>query len=111
MSSGAPRLPHNPFEYGIASQVINVVATRSQTGAPQVLIVAVDSLERVTQGSRHKGLVDSIGQSRLPMTFGLANGTANLPQGTLSGYNTEEGVVKSMALKVLQVPLFSGAQL
>ena len=45
------------------------------------------------------------------MTFGLADVAANLPQGTPGGKDTEEGVVKSLALKVLQVPLFSGAQL
>ena len=110
-SGGAPRLPHDPFEYGAASQVIGAVATRSQTGAPQVSTVAVDPLGRVTQGARHKGPVDGIGQSRLPMTFGLADVAANLPQGTPGGNDTEEGVVKSLALKVLQVPLFSGAQL
>ena len=30
-SSGVPRLPHDPFEYGAAGQVICAVATRSQT--------------------------------------------------------------------------------
>ena len=110
-SGGAPRLPHNPFEYKAAGQVISAVATRSQTGAPQIFIVAVDPLGRVTQGARHKGPVDGIGQSRLPMTFGLANVVANLPQGTPGGNDKEESVVKSLALKVLQVPLFSRAQL
>ena len=55
--------------------------------------------------------MDGIEQSRLPMTFGLADVVANLPQGTLGGNDTEEGVVKGLALKVLQVPLFLGAQL
>ena len=91
--------------------MISAVATRSQTGAPQVPTIAVDPLGRVTQGARHKGPVDGIGQSRLPMTFGLADVAANLPQGTPGGNDMEEGVVKSLALKVLQVPLFSGAQL
>ena len=91
--------------------MISAVATLSQTGAPQVPTVAVDPLGRVTQGARHKGLVDGIGQLRLPMTFGLANVATNLPQGTPGGNDTEEGVVKSLALKVLQIPLFLGAQL
>ena len=86
--------------------MISVVATRSQTGAPQLPTVAVDPLGRVTQGAQHKGPVDGIGQSRLPMTFGLADVAANLPQGTPGGNDTEEGVVKSLALKVLQVPFF-----
>ena len=108
---GAPRLPHNPFEYGGAGQVISALATRSQTRAPQVPTLAVDPLGRVMQGARHKGPVDGIGQSRLPMTFGLADVAANLSQGTPGGKDTEEGVVKSLALKVLQVSLFSWAQL
>ena len=87
-SSGAPRLPHEEFEYGAAGQVISVVATQSQTGAPQVPIVAVDPLGRVMQGARHKGPVDGIGQSRLPMTFGLADVAASLPQGTPGGNDT-----------------------
>ena len=91
--------------------MISAVATRSQTGAPQVPTVAIDPLGRVTQGARHKGPVDGIGQSRLPMTFGLADVIANLPQRTPCSNDTKEGVVKSLALKVLQVPLFSGAQL
>ena len=110
-SSGTPRLPHDPFEYGAAGQVISAVATWSQTGAPQVPTVAVDPLGRVTRGARHKGPVDGIRQSRLPMTFGLADVAANLPQGTPGGNDTEEGVIKSLALKILQVPFFSGAQL
>ena len=87
------------------------MATRSQTGVPHVPTVAVDPLGRVTQGARHKGPVDGILQSRLSMTFGLADIAATLPQGTPGGNDTEEGVVKSLALKVLEVPLFSGAQL
>ena len=55
----------------------------------------------MTQGARHKGPVDGIGQLRLPMAFGLADVAANLPQGTPGGNNTEEGVVKSLVLKVL----------
>ena len=74
------------------------MATQSQTGAPQVLTVAVDLVGRVIQGVRHKGLMDGIGQSRLPMTFGLVDVAANLPQGTLGGNDTEEGVVKSLVV-------------
>ena len=52
--------------------------------------------------------MDGIGQSRLPMTFGLTDVATNLPQGTPGSNDTEEGVVKSLALKVLQVPLSRG---
>ena len=62
----------------------------------------------VTQGARHKGPVDGIGQLRLPMTFGLADVATNLPQGTPGGNDTEESVVKSLALKVLQVHYSQG---
>ena len=68
---------------------------------------------RVAQGTRHKGPTDGIGQSRLPMTFGLADVAAAMSHGTPSGIDTilEEDIVKGLALKVLQVPLFSGIQL
>ena len=48
-SNVAPRLAHDPFEYGAAGQVISAVATRSQTNVPQVPTVVVDPLGRVTQ--------------------------------------------------------------
>ena len=35
------------------------------------------------------------------MTFGLADVSANLPQGTPGSNDTKEGVVKSLALKML----------
>ena len=43
------------------------------------------------------------------MTFGLADVAAAMPHGTPSGSDTisEENIVKGLALKVLQVPLFS----
>ena len=90
--------------------MISAVATRSQTGAPQAPTVVVDPVVRVEQGTRHKGPTDGIGQSRLPMTFGLADVAAAILHGTPSGNDTisEEDIVKGLALKVLQVLCFQG---
>ena len=112
-SNSTSRLPYDPFEYGAAGQVISAVATRSKTGAPQAPTVVVDPMVRVEQGTRHKGPTDGIGQSRLPMTFGLADVAVAMSHSTPSGShtNSKEDIVKGLALKVLQVPLFSGIQL
>ena len=47
------------------------------------------------------------------MTFGFADVTAAMPHGTPSGSDTisKEDIVKGLALKVLQVPLFLRIQL
>ena len=50
-SNSTSRLPYDPFEYGAAGQVISVVATRSQTGAPHAPTVVVDPMVRVEQGT------------------------------------------------------------
>ena len=112
-SIAIPQPPYNPFEYGATGQVINAVATRSKTRAPQAPIMLVDPQSKVQQGIQYKGPADGIGQSRLPMTLGLADVVATILQGTTSGNNTisKTDVVKSLALKVLEVPLFSGIQL
>ena len=59
----------------------------------------------MTQGARHKGPLDGIGQSRLPVTFGLADVAPNLPQGTPGSNDMEENVVKSLALKDVASPI------
>ena len=93
--------------------MISAVATRSQTKAPQAPTLVVDPMVIVKQGTQHKGPTDGIGQSRLPMTFGLADVAAAISHGTPSGSDTisEEDIIKGLALKVLQVPFFSGFQL
>ena len=107
--------PHDPFAYGAAGQVVGAAATRSQTGAlppppPMVPLTNVDEWR-----SRYKGPADAIGQTRLPMTFDMADVMTPTPGKILSKGKVstvvEEDVLKGLALKVLQVPLFSGAQL
>ena len=65
--------------------------------------------------SRHKGPANAIGQARLPMTFDIADVMTPIPGKVLLeskvSTDVEEDVLKGLALKVLQVPLFSGAQL
>ena len=67
------------------------------------------------QRPRHKGPTDAIGQARLPITFDMADVMTPTPRKVLleSKVSTavEEDVLKGSALKVLQVPLFLGAQL
>ena len=119
--SGASRsgtrghFPHDPIEYGAAGQVVGAMATRSQTGAlppppPMVPLTNVDE-----QRSCHKGPADAIGQARLSMTFDMADVMTPTPGKVLLESKVsnavEEDVLKGLALKVLQLPLFSGAQL
>ena len=113
-SSTRGHFPHDPFEYGAVGQVVGAAATRSQTGAlppppPMVPLTNVDE-----RRSCHKGPADAIEQARLPMTFDMADVMApiseKVPKGKVS-IVVEEDVLKGLALKVLQVPLFSGAQL
>ena len=95
--------------------MVGAAVTRSHTRAlppppPMVPLTNVDE-----RRSRHKGPVDAIGQARLPMTFDMADVMTPTPGKVLleSKVSTvvEEDVLKGLALKVLQVPLFSGAQL
>ena len=74
-STSGPRghFPHDPFEYGAVGQVVGAAATQSQTGAlppppPMVPLTNVDE-----RRSRHKRLANAIGQTRLPMTFDMAD--------------------------------------
>ena len=107
--------PHDPFKYGAAGQVVGATVTRSQIGGlpPPLPIVPLTNVDE--RRSCHKGPVDAIGQARLPMTFNMADVMTPTPGKVLleSKVSTvvEEDVLKGLALKVLQVPLFSGAQL
>ena len=51
MLSGASCLPHDPFEYGAVGQVVNTMATQSQTRVPKVPTNEFDLLGRVRQGA------------------------------------------------------------
>ena len=91
------------------------MATRSQTGSlppPPPMIPLVNVNER---RSHHKGPADAIGQARLPMTFDMVDVMTPTPGKVLLETKVstavEKDVLKGLALKVLQVPLFSGAQL
>ena len=50
------------------------IATRSQLSKPPGMpIVVIDSLAQDEPHALHKGLADRIGQSKLALTFGLAD--------------------------------------
>src|SRR6478672_1209406 len=116
-STYSPSPPHRQdrFEYGAFGEVVAAAATTSQMNGPYKTSDVVD--DSVAQGGpnvRHKGPADSIGQSRLPLTFGLADVMASPSQGAhvkRGDAYVEGDLVKSLALKVLEIPLFSGVQL
>jgi hypothetical protein len=72
-----------------------------------------DSIAQGEPCTRHKGPTDNIGQSRLPLTFGLVDVVTSSSQGAISkGQDVHVGkdLVKRLALKMLEVPLFSKIQ-
>ena len=92
-----------------------VVATRSLlAGVPNRLVEVKDSVASSEPNVRFKGPADNIGQSRLPLTFGLADVVASPSLGAhvkRRDAHVEEELVKNLARKVLEIPLFSGIQL
>ncbi len=111
----SPHQKQDRFEYGAIGEVVAAVATRSQVQASSNMDGEVrNSVPQGEPNVRHKGPADSIGQSRLPLTFGLADVVATPSQvGAIQKEDAagREDVVKSLALKVLEIPLFSGIQL
>ena len=112
-SSSKPGLDR--FEYGALGEVVAAVATRSQgSSLPVAPMVEENSATQGRPHVRHQGPSDSIGQSRLPLTFGLADVVTGPSLETISSErdSAKEGdMVKSLAFKLLEVPLFSGVQL
>ena len=80
-------------------------------GVPNRPSEVKDSVAPSEPNVRHKGPADSIGQSRLPLTFGLADvvATSSKEANSKEGDGHEEqSLVKNLALKVLKILLFSG---
>jgi len=104
-TSSNSKLDSNRFEYGAIGELVVVVATRSQTNAVLVALVVEENI--AIQGGlhvRHQGPPDSIGQSRLPLTFGLANVVSGPLLGAISNRGDspkEKDIVKDLALKLL----------
>ena len=96
------------FLYGASGQVSATVAPCAQTTAQ---VVAPSSTPVVSSGHpRHVKLPDHIGQSRLPLSFSIADAapaitapSTSMPQ-TLS---THRDAAYSLAYKVLQLPVFA----
>ena len=103
------------FEYGAVGEMTAAVATRAQMKTPSsVPMVGGDSVAPKEPIVRHKGPADSIGQSRLPLSFGLADVAPrqfDLQINKEAETSMQEDMVKGLALKLLEIPLFSGVQL
>lgn len=62
------------FEYGAIGEILGNVATRFQTKTPwSVSMVGGNAVAPKQPNIRHKGPADSIGHSRLRLSFGLAD--------------------------------------
>jgi len=103
------------FDYGAIGEVVAAMATRSHTNSMLVAPVMQENI--ATQGGpheSHQGPLDSIRQSRLSLTFGLVDVVNDPSFGVVSNRGDspkEKDRVKDLALKLLEVPLFSRIQL
>lgn len=101
------------YFHGALGQVVAAVATRAQTTAQTVAppSVPVSSVGR----PRHGGLPDHIGQARLPLSFSTADAVTSgaVPTRTTVPQvsSTHGDAAHSLAYKVLQLPVFTGADL
>ena len=95
--------------------MMGAVATRSQVKTPSSVPMVVGDLVASKESIvRHKGPADNIGQSRLPLSFGLADVApkqCDLQIPKEAETSMQEDRVKGLALKLLEIPLFSGVQL
>ena len=106
---------YDRFEYGAQGELMAAATTRSQLKTPSQAsdILRDPVLVDNERGARHQGPADNIGQSRLPLTFGLADVATKLLHDQSPNEDKtseEEDMVKKLALKVLEIPLFSGMQ-
>ena len=101
------------YLYGASGEVVAAVATRAQTTAQSVSPASIPA----TSGNRprHGGLPDHIGQSRLPLSFTLADAggsSAAHPPVPVPHVSPIHGdAAHSLAYKVLQLPVFAGVDL
>ena len=98
------------YLYGASGQVVAAVATRAQTTAHAV----APSLAPTHSGGRprHVGLPDHIGQSRLPLSFTIADAATSSaappPSATSQTSSTHRDVAHSLAYNVLRLTVFAG---
>jgi hypothetical protein len=104
-------------------EVVGAITTHSKTMAMilQTLFVSPQKATRlptksltnigVEQPIRHKKLIYNIVQVRLPLTFGLFDVMVPKKQSTQKDKKVGNEVVKTLVLKMLQLPLFSREQL
>ena len=102
------------FLYGASGEVVAAVATRAQTTAQSVAPTSSSPPPPVVVGGRprHVGLPDQIGQSRLPLSFSIADTVppVGIPRPVVSppSSSTSVDAAHSLAYKVLRLPVFAG---
>ncbi len=98
------------YLYGASGEVVAAVATRAQTTAQQV--EPSSTVPGSSGRPRHMGLPDHIGQSRLPLSFSIADAatTSAAPTPTpLSPITSSQAdAAHTLAYKVLRLPVFAG---
>lgn len=101
------------YLYGAFGEVVAAVATRAQTTA-QSVAPSSSSSPPIVDGvrPRHVGLPDHIGQSRLPLSFSIADTAPPVgispPVVTPPSSSVSGEAAHSLAYKVLRLPVFSG---
>ena len=102
------------YLYGASGEVVAAVATRAQTTAQSVAPSSSSTPPPAVVGTRprHMGLPDHIGQSRLPLSFGIADTAPPVhispPVVHPSSSLMSGDAAHSLAHKVLQLPVFAG---
>ena len=98
------------YMFGASGEMAAAVATRAQTLANPVVSTTAGPQENMR--ARHSGLLDHIGQARLPLSFTLADaGSAARPDMPASAHDdtiVARDLAHTLAHKVLQMPIFSG---
>lgn len=114
-TSSLQPLGYDRFEYRALGEMMVSVASRLQLKTPsKILNLVRDQVAHDEPNIRHKRPANNIGQSWLPLSFGLAYLASVSLQGTTSKdseVHAREGMLKGLARKVLEIPLFSWFQL
>jgi len=110
-TSSNSKIESNRFEYRAIGKVVAIVATKSHINFMPVAPIVEENID--TQSRPHvcyQRPFDSITQSRLPLPFGLVDVISGPSLRVISNGGDspkEKDMVKDLALKLLEVPLFS----
>ena len=101
------------YLFGATGEMVAAAATRSQTAGKQPISPATTVTDGFRQ--RHDGPADMIGQARLPLSFTVADATTPVKSTVVpdlrNGNSPPDSLMQTLAHKVLQMPIFSGAEL